>query len=498
MSSRRAHLVYPRFVRALETESPLPVGARVRVAFSGGPDSTALLFLFALLRERRRPDLQLSAGHVHHGARGAEADADATHCARVAAALALPFATYHGDARERAATGKTSFETAARELRLEAYAHWCRADDLQAIAIGHSADDQVETVLGNLLRGTGIRGLRGMASSRPLHAGSTCRLIRPLLSIERAALLEFVRMRGGEPRSDSTNADLHHRRNRIRSDLLPNIRQHFNPNFDRACLALAREARAAHAGSGPSTPQTPTIAAGLALGPGVAWCDRRALGSFPDKQTVTSTLDLAWLHVTGRSTGLQRDHYHAWDQLVRGQGSGSHYDFPDGWRIERAADVLCLHASPGAELRPCNDSTLGVECVEWGLRVWIAGPESRCEFGADGVAEPLLTMPHGAQLRGVRTSDRLRQGAGHTRAKELLRSRGLPASLRRGYPVLARGTEVLWVPGLATAFAPTTNTSQAPALGWRGCLELDERYSAAFIVRQAMRRCGRGVLREDE
>lgn len=178
-------------------------------AFSGGADSTALLLCLHDLRAEL--DIDLRAVHVHHGIRGAEADRDAAFCAAVCAQYGIPFQTVYADVPAYAAAHHLSIETAARKLRYQALE---QAAPEGVIATAHHAGDQAETVLFHLMRGSGLRGLRGILPKNG-------RLCRPLLDAEKKDILDFLQERGQGFVEDSTNFTGGSSRNRLRQELLP-------------------------------------------------------------------------------------------------------------------------------------------------------------------------------------------------------------------------------------------------------------------------------------
>lgn len=219
-----------RVLRTVRTHQMVAPGGRVLVALSGGPDSVALLHV---LRELEARDELIVAGvaHFNHRLRGAAADADEQFCRDLAAGLGLPADIGSDDVRALAKAQHRSIEDAARTVRyafLEGAADRTCAD---AIAVGHSLDDQAETFLLRLLRGAGPRGLGGI---RP-RAG---RVIRPLIEISRQDLRAYVADRQLEFRDDETNADVAIPRNRVRHQLIPLLSE-FSPAV---VEVLAREA----------------------------------------------------------------------------------------------------------------------------------------------------------------------------------------------------------------------------------------------------------------
>jgi len=210
---------------------------RLVVGVSGGADSTALLLLFTELRNRAGNDgfPELLVGHVHHGLRGQSADGDEEFVKELARSQGLECLVYRGSARRRG----LSVEVAARALRHEAFRSWAQELRIDAIALAHHLDDQAETVLLRVARGTGWRGLAGIPRSRPLQgAGSPVQIIRPLLDWRREALEAFLADRRQSFRSDDTNHDLEIPRNRIRHSVLPLLEDGVQPGSRRALVRL--------------------------------------------------------------------------------------------------------------------------------------------------------------------------------------------------------------------------------------------------------------------
>ena len=201
-------------------------GKGVLAAVSGGLDSTCLLRILVRLRDNGLGPVE--AAHVDHGVRPGSEE-DAAFCRDLAGALGVPFHTRRLSPPERAGEG---FQAWARAQRRAFLAAVCRRRGLSAVALGHHADDQVETVLFRLLRGAGPRGLSGMAEFAPPF-------VRPLLGVPRAALERLAREEGWTWREDPSNRGLRYARNRIRREVLPLLRE-VHPGAEQAVLRAAR------------------------------------------------------------------------------------------------------------------------------------------------------------------------------------------------------------------------------------------------------------------
>ncbi len=231
------------------------------VAVSGGADSVALL------RALHTCDLPLTVAHVNHRLRGSESDADETFVRALCASLGVKCRIKSVDVTALAAGD--NLESTARRVRYEFFAEVAREVGAAWIATAHTADDQAETVLHRLIRGTGLQGLRGIAAVKrpnpptpfpkkeggenpapplPLGEGAGgwgCLLIRPLLALTRADILAHLAKIGQAHREDASNADTRFTRNRIRHELLPLLKT-FNPDVVSALAHLAKHASEAH------------------------------------------------------------------------------------------------------------------------------------------------------------------------------------------------------------------------------------------------------------
>ena len=196
-------------------------GDRIAVGLSGGADSVCLLLLLCGAREEL--GLDICAVHVHHGLRGAEADEDLSFAKELAERLGVEFESVRIDAREIARSKGVSVEEAGRGARYEALRRRAAGG---LVAVGHHLDDQAETILMNIVRGSGLAGAAGM----DWRSGD---IIRPLLSVPRTEIEEWLRERGQSWRTDSTNLSDDYTRNRIRHSVMPvlaDVKQYFSPD----------------------------------------------------------------------------------------------------------------------------------------------------------------------------------------------------------------------------------------------------------------------------
>ncbi len=210
------------------------------VAVSGGPDSLALLH--ALARSRSATGLRLHAAHLDHALRGSESAADADFVVEACRKLGLGITTEKADVAAFQQAGRFSLEDAARRVRYDFLARAAAELGASAAALGHTLDDQAETVLMNVIRGSGLTGLSGMGEcSRRRIAGADLLLARPLLGVSRSETEGYCAALGLSPRDDPSNRSPRFTRNRVRHDVMPALAK-INPAVRDAIARLSESA----------------------------------------------------------------------------------------------------------------------------------------------------------------------------------------------------------------------------------------------------------------
>ena len=309
------------------------------MAVSGGPDSVALLHALATGAVAGLGGPILVA-HLNHQLRGAESDGDEEFvrelCAALAGSCVLPL-DWRGQridvaAKARAEAGNQ--EGVARRLRYAWLAELARREGIARVATGHTADDQAETVLHRLVRGTGLRGLRGIAPRRPLAPG--VELIRPMLTVTRAEVVAYLEAKGQPFRQDRSNADVAYTRNRIRHELLPLLSTRFNPAIVSVLARLAEGAREAFAFQEAAAAALLAEAERPRAGPLVV-LDRSRLAAAP-RALVREAFRLLWEREDWPANGMT---YRAWDRLAALAAGGSDsLDLPGGVRARSGERVV--------------------------------------------------------------------------------------------------------------------------------------------------------------
>lgn len=209
----------------------------VMAAVSGGPDSVALLLMLEELSKQL--GFSLTVVHFDHKLRPGSAD-DLAWVGELCEARRIPFLSGEGDVADVARKQRLGVEETARRMRYQFFSFVAGEKRIDTIATGHTADDHAETVLMHVIRGSGVRGVRGIRPAATVPGGSQ-RLVRPLLSLTRQDTLEMCREAGISPRIDPSNSDVSFARNRVRSELIPLLRT-YNPAVRDALTGLAESA----------------------------------------------------------------------------------------------------------------------------------------------------------------------------------------------------------------------------------------------------------------
>ncbi|MFC2056345.1 tRNA lysidine(34) synthetase TilS [Chloroflexota bacterium] len=230
-------LLEQRVLHFIQEHSLVSGQLQLPVAVSGGPDSVCLLHILVRLREEL--DVKLHVAHLDHKLRGVESEADARYVSQLAHQLGIPATIEARDVKDYQARQRISLEEAAREVRYTFLAEVAKSVGANCVAVGHTTDDHIETILMHLIRGTGTRGLRGLQpDSRWQSSESSLMIIRPLLQVNRQETADYCYRYELEPRIDASNLLLSPLRNRIRHQLLP-ILKSYNPRVAKALLRTA-------------------------------------------------------------------------------------------------------------------------------------------------------------------------------------------------------------------------------------------------------------------
>ena len=323
---------------ALEQVGLAP-GKLLVLAVSGGPDSLTLLHALHYLRHDL--ELRLHGAHLDHGLRGEASRADARYVADAFARLGIALTLEEADVASFRKRHRLSLEEAARKVRYGFLARVAVEQGADAVCLGHTSDDQAETVLMHIIRGSGLPGLRGMeTAARSSFNGVEVVLGRPLLQITRRQTEEYCHALNLEPRRDESNLSLDLKRNRVRSELLPALEE-YNPRIRDALIRLSRSAaRDIDYIQEEVERQWGTVAR---HDDGFVYLDRRAFSQLP--QSVQShLLRRALLAVKGDLEDVKQNHIEGMARLMHGP-AGRSLDLPGGLRFSVSYSDATLAAS---------------------------------------------------------------------------------------------------------------------------------------------------------
>ena len=431
------HLLHKELSRVLQ-EMGVSREENVLVAVSGGADSVALLHGLASIGQR------VAVGHVHHGLRGAAADADLVFVRGRCAELGLEFRAARVDASRRDAR---SPEARARELRYSELERMRRELGCAWTATAHTLDDQAETVLLRAIRGSGLTGLAGI---HPRLEGG--RVLRPTLGLRRELLQSYLRERGLGWREDQTNADVSIPRNRLRAEVLPVLEQ-VHSGAARKLAQLARIARETEAAADHEVERR--LARAISRSDGGVWLDTReldSLGTEPRLRALRLLLGRAGLANRVTSVHLRRVEtfcFHA-DRAPSLSLPRQHMLFRDGARI-------WLGPLPGPRFPAPVSVWLGppdrLEFPERDVRLSWREPDERA-LGGNALILPARPTPL-LCIRSPRPGDRvlLRGRSAPKPLAKLFRAAHWSKGERARALLVESAGEIVWVPGL-TAAAP--------------------------------------------
>lgn len=436
---------------ALRQYSLFSQGDRIAVGVSGGADSVALLRFLAALRPQFGWDLVVC--HIHHGLRGAEADRDECFVRALAEQLGLPCAVSRIDAAALALRDHISVEEAGRTARYAFFAQ--TAGEGGRIATAHTLDDSIETVLMNLVRGTGLRGLCGIPRTRG-------NIVRPLLDCTRAEVEDYLGALGQPYCTDSTNLTDDYTRNRIRHDILPRLCV-LNPNFPGAmarmlprlaaqqaltdCLA-AQSAQQLHAACGGLSRQ------GLSALPEPV-CDRLLLRLLEQNRLPVSAAAVERMTETLRTGGKLDLAARSWFFVAQGDLAAVIYAPPGGippvpvpLPQEETPVILPFSPQKSLKLTLCNKI--------------VANTSEKFNISLLKYAIDCDKIKGYSFMRTRRPGDTICIGKKQLPLGEAWAAAGIPALLRPALMVLADEQGVLWTEGIGSSSraAVTENTKQ--------------------------------------
>jgi tRNA(Ile)-lysidine synthase len=440
------------------------------VAVSGGSDSVGLLRI--LLGLAPELGLNLSVAHLDHGVRADAAREDARFVEELAKRLTLPF-----DLGSWQPARSGHFEADARRARYAWLHEVANARGASAIAVGHTRDDQAETILHRIVRGTGLRGLAGMPRRRVLSSDPPLVLVRPLLSIARQDIRAYLQTLGQDFRDDATNADMSRTRARIRHDLLPRLVHDYNPRVD---LALVRLGMLAAASEGAMENRLRALGqfATMSVSHDQAELRRDRLLQLP-MYLRAELLRRVWRQAGWPEAGMTTNRWKRLASLSRsgrinnlaiGDGIELSTTGPEGWP-PNSFMLRRVSAVPPSPRWPARMEDIPLEVP--GCATWHDGVVSTVLEADDASDERIdldrLVLP--LSLRAPVPGDRfdpLGMGGKNTPLNDFLRSRGAGREARASTPLLCDALGIVWVVGhrIAERVKLSPQTRRTLGLRW--------------------------------
>ncbi len=416
-----------RFEQHIGEEAWFRKGDTLLLALSGGADSVCLLLLLCALRAEY--GWKLSALHLNHRIRGEEAERDEAYCRWLCEEKQVPLQTVREDVPAYAEETGLSLEEAGRQRRYQLLREEARRLQVDAVLTAHHLDDQSETVLMNLFRGSGLKGLAGMRAESRL--GEDLRLIRPLLPFSKEELKTWLQAQEVAWCEDSTNSENEAARNGVRNTLLPEVEALF-PAAARHIAAAAEKLRDADAYL---DAQAQAFLEAESAG-GADVLPRQALAAQPP--VLRQRILERFLTAAGGVKDVTEAHYKAMDALLFGP-SGKRLDLPGGRSLLCEQETLRLKKGPAPQATAFPAWEMRVFSYKPGMKV----PRGDCTKWLD-----YDTISEGVCLRHRREGDHFFLPGGEKKSlQRVLIDQKVPAGLRDGLWLFADGSHVLWLIG---------------------------------------------------
>ena len=418
----------------------LPKNTPVLLAYSGGADSSALLHL--LYTDAKTQGFKLHAAHFNHGIRGDEADRDAEFCKCTCDNLGIPFHLGGADIPSLAKANGNSIETEAREQRYAFFKKIMRENGIPILVTAHHAEDQIESIMLHILRGSGISGLCGMADCRPFE--NEFSLVRPLLKTGKEDILSYCADNNIEFVTDSTNTDTNYARNFIRAELTPKMRE-LQPNLAKVFERLSESAYE-------TNDFIDSVAKDFLIKNNEGE-DKIPLSSFNELHpSVKSRVIILAYKKHSNQNSLESTHIKSVIELCLNEKSHSSISLPNmiAAKIENGCLVFTTDKEEINSEAFVFPFTIGKTVLPNGITINIEkNPEqnpSRTDVFLDVRCDILNNDTY---FRSKNEGDAIFSGKMNKKVKKLISEKKIPLNMRDKLPLLVCENEILWIPTVA-------------------------------------------------
>ncbi|MFZ5987987.1 MAG: tRNA lysidine(34) synthetase TilS [Bacillota bacterium] len=458
-------------IKTIEKYKIIANGDSILAGVSGGPDSVCLLHILSSLREDM--NIKVFAVHVNHMLRGAESDEDEKYVKDLCAKLSIPLKTEHIDIKKSAKERGLSLEEAGREERYRLFGSMADNIGADKIAVAHNKNDQAETILMNIIRGTGLDGLKGMDYIRG-------RIIRPLLDIKREEIENYCNVHRLNPRIDSSNLETVYTRNKIRLEVIPYINKLFDADIVHSISKMSELIKS----------DSDFIEQNMEE------LYNKAVKKIDDGEITLNLSVLSRYHmaakrrvirnsikeVKGNIKGIENIHIENINDLIEGGKVGSELHLPGGIRVKKSYEILTVylfkHRAPALDFdeRINIPGTTVIKELKSVIEAWLIDIEDvkGCKTFQNHSMTQFFdynSLDEGINVRNRREGDKFKplKSKGTKKLKEYFIDCKIPREIRDQLPLIARDKEVVWVIGykISDKFKVTENTKRVLKLSYK-------------------------------
>jgi tRNA(Ile)-lysidine synthase len=474
-----------KIINTINTYNLIEKGDNIVVGLSGGPDSVCLLHILCTLSCRL--NTSIFAVHINHMLRGEESEGDEGYVRELCGKLNVPLYVFRHDIRTISAEKGISLEEAGREIRYSRFNYVAEKVGAAKIAVAHNKNDQAETILFNLIRGTGLNGLKGMEYK-------SGRLIRPLLEIGREDIEAYCRENSLFPRVDSTNMETVYTRNKIRLDLIPYIDKLFNSNIVESISRMS-----------------------LLIRDDYDYLEEH-LSKIYEQYIIKSQDNAVWLNikeflkanpalqkrlirraikqVKGNLKDVEGVHLESALALCKDGRTGSQIHLPDNIRVLKSYEAVKIFVHDDTASQPVFDLPLkipgitNIEALQASIKVSLGKSPLIIEDYRNIRYNSLVqffdhdSLGNELRVRNRGSGDRFKpyRSRGTKKLKEYFIDKKIPRDIRNTIPLIAKGNEIAWIIGygISDKFKVTENTKSIlrveynPPLSQKKIIEADK------------------------